>query len=306
MTLIRSTQNVIRHGLHGLKITNLHEEYGSRALHLARLPLLEPCGVVNTLKQCRRCMAVRTLIKESDKKQSFQERGYILLVIPITAFCLGTWQVKRRKWKLGLIADLEERTNTTPVPFPDDLDELKELEYKRVVVKGHFDHSKELYVRPRSFISPDPDKGGSGLFSAGGTSGAHIVTPFHLSDKNMTILVNRGWVKKDRSNPKKRQDGQVEGEMEFVGIVRMPEKRPPFGGKDDQKGNQWINRDIDAMAESAGTAPAFIDAVNTIPGGPIGGQTRVTLRNEHLSYLLTWYSLCLITSVMWMQRYMKR
>lgn len=26
----------------------------------------------------------------------------------------------------------------------------------------------------------------------------------------------------------------------------------------------------------------------TIPGGPIGGQTRVTLRNEHMQYIVTW------------------
>lgn len=27
---------------------------------------------------------------------------------------------------------------------------------------------------------------------------------------------------------------------------------------------------------------------STVEGGPIGGQTRVTLRNEHLSYIITW------------------
>lgn len=29
-------------------------------------------------------------------------------------------------------------------------------------------------------------------------------------------------------------------------------------------------------------------AGSTIPGGPIGGQTRVTLRNEHMQYIITW------------------
>jgi cytochrome oxidase assembly protein ShyY1 len=26
----------------------------------------------------------------------------------------------------------------------------------------------------------------------------------------------------------------------------------------------------------------------SVPGGPIGGQTNVQLRNEHLSYIATW------------------
>lgn len=40
----------------------------------------------------------------------------------------------------------------------------------------------------------------------------------------------------------------------------------------------------------AGTEAVFLDAKaeTTVPDGPIGGQTRVTLRDEHLSYSLTW------------------
>lgn len=39
---------------------------------------------------------------------------YLLLIIPISTFGLGTWQVKRLQWKKGLIKDLESRT-TEPV-----------------------------------------------------------------------------------------------------------------------------------------------------------------------------------------------
>lgn len=31
-----------------------------------------------------------------------------------------------------------------------------------------------------------------------------------------------------------------------------------------------------------------VSAESTVPGGPIGGQTRVTLRNEHMQYIITW------------------
>lgn len=34
--------------------------------------------------------------------------------------------------------------------------------------------------------------------------------------------------------------------------------------------------------------PFCVPAESTVPGGPIGGQTRVTLRNEHLQYIITW------------------
>lgn len=49
-------------------------------------------------------------------------------------------------------------------------------------------------------------------------------------------------------------------------------------------------RDIEEMAELANTSYLFIDAVkeSTVPGGPIGGQTQINLRNEHLQYIITW------------------
>lgn len=44
------------------------------------------------------------------------------------------------------------------------------------------------------------------------------------------------------------------------------------------------------MARKCNTAPVFIDAVKegSVAGGPVGGQTRILLRNDHLSYLITW------------------
>ena len=49
-------------------------------------------------------------------------------------------------------------------------------------------------------------------------------------------------------------------------------------------------RDLEALAAKLGTDPIFIDAdeFSTVPKGPIGGQTRINFRNDHMSYLLTW------------------
>jgi len=62
------------------------------------------------------------------------------------------------------------------------------------------------------------------------------------------------------------------------------------------------------MCSSTGAKPVFLDATYemTVPGGPIGGQTRVGLRNEHLSYLITWFSLSAATSYMWYRQILKR
>lgn len=66
--------------------------------------------------------------------------------------------------------------------------------------------------------------------------------------------------------------------------------------------------DIPQMCILTGAQPYWLDAArdSTVPGGPVGGQTRVTLRNDHLSYLVTWFSLSAVTSFLWYRQIYKR
>jgi len=93
-------------------------------------------------------------------------------------------------------------------------------------------------------------------------------------------------------------------------------------------------RDIPLIAGVLGTEPILLDAYESYPVSlayyqepikPIGGQTRLNLRNEHLSYIITWlvstknkktenfktlslpdrYSLCGCFSYMWYRKVFK-
>ncbi|XP_035209651.1 surfeit locus protein 1-like [Stegodyphus dumicola] len=230
--------------------------------------------------------------------------GFFLLSVPVATFCLGTWQVKRRTWKLNLIESVKKRREIEPVDLPDEMEKLSEMEYRRVHVRGEFDHSKELYLGPRQLIATADGKSG-GIFSSRSQSGVLVITPFYVPDKNITILVNRGWVPRNKMDPstKKRRTG-VTGEIDLVGTVRLPEKRPQFSPKHQPNSDFFFYRDVPKMTEITGAAPIFLDAETTVPGGPIGGQTRITFRNEHLSYIITWYSLCAATTYMWYRKYL--
>ncbi|XP_027725544.1 surfeit locus protein 1 isoform X1 [Vombatus ursinus] len=232
---------------------------------------------------------------------------WFLLLIPVTTFGLGTWQVQRRKWKLKLIEELESRVTAEPIPLPADLMELKDLEYRPVKVRGQFDHSKELYILPRTMVDPARESWDSGRMSSTVESGANVVTPFHCTDLGITILVNRGYVPRKRINPETRQKGQIEDEIDLIGMVRLTETRKPFVPENKPEKNRWHYRDLDAMAKVTGAEPIFIDAdfKSTVPGGPIGGQTRVTLRNEHMQYVITWYGLSAATSYMWFKKFVR-
>lgn len=257
----------------------------------------------------RMMLSVRKASSVSFKSfAKIEESGkYVLLTIPVVTFGLGTWQISRRNWKLNLIEELQAKSRATPVDLLQNLDKLQELEYCPVHTRGVFDHSKEIYIGPRSLISQEGESQ-SAVFSSRSSSGYYVVTPFKLTDKDMTILVNRGWVPKSKLPPKSRQEGQVTGEVGLVGTVRLTEKRPVFSAKKTPGSKLFLFRDIDAIAAKCGTSPVFLDASfeTTVPGGPQGGQTRVTLRNEHLSYIVIWYGLSAATSWLWYKKYIQR
>ncbi|KAI5615498.1 surfeit locus protein 1 [Silurus asotus] len=247
-----------------------------------------------------------TVVQKEQSEDSIIK--WILLLIPITTFGLGTWQVKRRQWKLKLIQDLHMLTTADPVPLPADPAELNDLEYRRVKVRGRFDHSRELYILPRSLVDPEREAREAGRLSSSAESGANVITPFHCTDLGFTILVNRGYVPKNKIRPETRTKGQVTDELDLVGVVRLTEQRKPFVPQNNVEANRWHYRDLEAMAKATNAEEILIDAVleSTIPGGPIGGQTRVTLRNEHMQYIITWYGLCAVTSYMWYAKFIKR
>ena len=138
-----------------------------------------------------------------------------------------------------------------------------------------------------------------------------MVTPFKITEgslKGQEILVNRGWVAQSKLRPETRPQGQVEGEVNISGIVRKTEGRAQFAPKNQVDSSQWQYRDLPALAEKLGTLPVFVDAGqgSTVPGGPLGGQTKVALRDEHLSYMITWFSLSGISTFMWYHKFFRR
>ncbi|XP_018300874.1 surfeit locus protein 1 isoform X1 [Mycetomoellerius zeteki] len=272
-------------------------------------------GNVNTQARCKssEVKLTRPAAIETNRYRKSEEKiglyGYSLLGVPVITFALGTWQIKRWRWKLDLIEKLKQRTSAEPIDLPSDLNELKDKEYYRIKVKGKFLYEKEFLIGPRSLIingEAVSEKGG-GIFSRKTSSGYYVITPFKLEDRDLIIMVNRGWIPRcDRSTYK--MGNKIIDSIEITGIIRATEKRPPFVLDNTPAKGVWHYRDLNAMAKVAEAEPVYIEllAEYNIPQGPIGGQTKVTLRDEHLSYIITWYSLSACTSYMWFRQFIQK
>lgn len=195
---------------------------------------------------------------------------------------LGFWQVERRAWKLDLIARVDARIHAPPTAAPGRNQwaqiNARGDEYRRVRASGTFVNDRETLV--------------DALTEQG--AGFWVVTP--LQTDGGTILVNRGFVPREREAPKTRAAGQPAGPVTVTGLMRMSEPKGRFLRPNRATENRWYSRDVAAIAKArdlSGVAPYFIDADATPnPGGyPVGGLTVVTFRNMHLVYALTWFGL---------------
>lgn len=71
---------------------------------------------------------------------------------------------------------------------------VPEFAYRKVALRGHFDHSKEILIQPRT---------------REGELGYHVIVPLIREDGGPPILVNRGFVRRDLAERRLRPEGQV-------------------------------------------------------------------------------------------------
>ena len=212
-----------------------------------------------------------------------------MLALAAVFLGLGAWQVQRLFWKLDLIARVEARVSASPVPAPSAAAwpavNARNNEYRRVTASGIFRHDRETLVQAVTAL-------GAGFW---------VLTPLEEADGS-TIVVNRGFVPSDRRDRASRQTGEVQGQTQVAGLLRLTEPEGAFLRANDPPSDRWYSRDIAAIGAARGlvnVAPFFIDADATQnPGGyPIGGLTVVQFRNSHLVYACTWFAMAAMTMV---------
>jgi cytochrome oxidase assembly protein ShyY1 len=145
-----------------------------------------------------------------------------------------------------------------------------------------------------------------------GRVGWHVVTPLERADGGGTVLVMRGWVPDDRRDPARRAEGQVTGAVTVEGIARIPAPRAWMQPEDRPAENVWYVVDVAKMAAAARlagpVAPVVVEAgPQPVPGGlPEGGRTRLSIPNNHLQYVITWYGLAGALVAVWIARSIRR
>lgn len=201
---------------------------------------------------------------------------------------LGAWQVNRLAWKQDLLAQLAANQSAEPVDLATAEARRSaggNIAFLKVAVRGKFRH--DAAVRMISVYDGGP--------------GWNIITPLVTGD-GRAVLIDRGLAPdavKDRID-------RPSGEVEVTGIVRFHVgRRGSFDPDNDVAANRWYWWDIPAMISAAKlpagtTAADFI--LQALPDGEAKGfpepqRPQANLKNNHLSYAITWFALALVLLV---------
>ncbi|KAL9590928.1 MAG: hypothetical protein Q9203_000298 [Teloschistes exilis] len=215
-----------------------------------------------------------------------RESSYYVVLIPVIAFGLGTWQVFRLGWKTELIARLEDRLIKPPLPLPPKIDPeaIKDFDYRKISTEGRLKHEQEMLIGPRI---------------RDGNDGYLVVTPLERADGASTVLVNRGWISRDKKAQVDRKEGLPEGRVAVEGLLREPWRKNMFTPQNRPEKGQYYFPDVQQMAMVTGSEPVWIEETmdpdllkawdREAKGIPIGRPAEVNLRNNHAQYIFTCY-----------------
>jgi surfeit locus 1 family protein len=218
-----------------------------------------------------------------------------LVTIPalLLVACLGIWQVQRLMWKEALIAQIEASLSSQPQTLDDALAELKttdpkNLPFVHVMLEGEYQHQAEQHMAARYHK---------------GSLGYHLYTPLDTKDA-VWVLVNRGWIPKEQKNAESRPDTHASGAVKLRGVIRHPSRRGLFSPDNHAEDNMWFWEDLSAMQagwpEEQKKLPYVVDVLEVQTPTtnqdakttlPIPATAKLTLRNDHLAYAITWFSM---------------
>lgn len=205
------------------------------------------------------------------------------LVCFFGCIALGSWQVERLAWKEGLITEVAAANAKAPLSvLPKDAAELEKLQFRKASLRGTWDSKTEFHLTPRYYRDQ---------------FGYWIISPLTLADGRI-LLVNRGWVPGKKKELAKRPETAVKGKVTVTGLIRVGPERSYFTPKSQPEKNIWFGRDIAQMADSANlmnVAPVMLDMVGEqdVTHLPVPSDGTIRIRNDHLSYILTWYGIAL-------------
>ena len=207
---------------------------------------------------------------------------------------LGLWQLSRLKEKNFFITSITTNLRNPPVDF---ISSKNDILYSKIRVKGQFLTGKDIYLYGRRSMAIEKD-------------GYYLFSPFQ-TENNKIIMVARGWFNSKQKN--NIQTIKNAANEEIIGIALPDEKKRIFVPENDFKQNIWFTLNLDQISTILGLKLEkfylLMQADSTHTSNilkPLSMDSVLQIRNDHLEYALTWFSLAGVLVVIFIIYHMKK
>ena len=209
---------------------------------------------------------------------SFKPRPFPLFAFIVAlSILLGLsgWQIKRLNWKNDLISQRISSFESDPISFVN-MNQPEKNEFRKVFVDGQLLNEFEMYMP---------------ALSKRGNNGFHILVPLKTTSGKF-IIYDTGWVPLKIKEKEKRLLNISKNSQTFEAVIRTSGRKGYFQPDNDLNTNTWFFVEPELMSKYLKMNfenEYYLEAVKNGPNGfPLGNQTRIYLRNNHLQYALTW------------------
>jgi surfeit locus 1 family protein len=188
---------------------------------------------------------------------------------------LGVWQLQRREWKHGLLAQIDAAEAAPAIPMPADPDP-----FEKVRIEGHL--RTDLHALYGAEVRGD-------------ILGGQLIMPLERSGAD-PVLVDLGWVPNDDISKMTLPQGAVDG------FVRPAEHAGMFSGTDSPAKRLFYTLDPGPIGASLGlarVAPFTLVAIGVPKPGVYPDPATELPRpaDNHLQYALTWFGFAITLAI---------
>lgn len=217
--------------------------------------------------------------------------SFATLACAILFLKAGFWQYNKAEIKTNQQLQLNKRLAESPLTLQKPLNDIKDLNYKRVKVQGYYNQNYQI------FLDNQVDNTAVGY---------HVLTPLQVQGSKQVVLINRGWIKglTRRESPIVKTPN---GLQLIEGSISVPASRF-FTLETPSVQNViwqpiWQNLDLNRYVKSVPfkTQPFVVrmdaksDAGGFVRNWPIPGE-RIT---KHLGYAYQWFGFALTIIVIY-------
>ncbi len=190
---------------------------------------------------------------------------------------LGTWQLHRKAQKEELLQALSE---SQKAPF-ENIDTLETPKlFQPLYAEGHFVPSRTLFLQAKTYK---------------GKSGVYVLGVFQTL-KGKFFLVQRGWSATEKAP-------LPSGPLKVIGIARIPSPPTFFQPANSPPTYFWIDLKSFSQDLDVSLLPYYLVAKTSNDPHIIPTEALPLVRNHHLQYAITWYSLAFVLGMMlWWSR----